>query len=42
MKYKVPFRQVYTETIRQWIAETILCHVVYRISPPVLKPFPFC
>ena len=34
MKYKVWFRQVYTETFRQWVAEMILCHVYYRLSPP--------
>lgn len=32
--YKVPFRQVYCETIRGWIAETIYCHVVLKIDPP--------
>lgn len=32
--YKVPFRQVYCETIRCWLAETIYCHVVLRINPP--------
>lgn len=34
MKYKVPFRPIYTETLAQWLAETILCHVVYRLAPP--------
>lgn len=32
--YKVPFRQVYCETLRGWLAEVILCHIVYRIQPP--------
>ena len=34
--YKVPFRQVYCETLRQWLASVILCHVVYRLDPPKL------
>ena len=34
MKYKVPFRMVYTETLRQWLAEVILCFVVYKLAPP--------
>ena len=38
--YKVPFRQVYCETIRQWLASLILCHVVYRLDPPKLTEFP--
>lgn len=34
--YKVPFRQVYVQTVRDWIAESIYCHVVLRIMPPSL------
>jgi hypothetical protein len=32
--YKVPLRDVYCSTLRQWLAECILCHVVYRLDPP--------
>lgn len=32
--YKVPGREVYCETLRGWLASVILCHVVYRLSPP--------
>lgn len=31
--YKVPFRQVYCETIGGWLASVWQCHVVYRILP---------
>jgi len=34
--YKVPFRDVHCETLRQWVASIILCHIVYRIDPPKL------
>jgi hypothetical protein len=34
--YKVPFRQVYCSTLRQWLASVLLCHVVYKLDPPVL------
>lgn len=34
--YKVPFREVYCDTLRMWLAEVILCHVVYRLAPPIL------
>ena len=34
--WKVPFRQVYCETLRQCIGETIYCHIVLRINPPNL------
>lgn len=34
--WKVPFRQVYCESFRGWIAETIYCHVCLRIDPPKL------
>lgn len=36
--YKVPFRNVYCDTFRMWIAETIYCHVVLRINPPTNEP----
>lgn len=32
--WKVPFRMVYCETFRQWVASCILCHIVYRLAPP--------
>jgi hypothetical protein len=38
--YKVPFRQVYCETLRHWLASVILCHVVYRLAPPKLPKMP--
>lgn len=31
---KVPFPQVYCDSWRSWLAELILCHVVYKLSPP--------
>lgn len=34
MKYKIPFRLIYTETLCQWLAEVILCFVVYKLWPP--------
>ncbi|SOD42383.1 hypothetical protein SAMN06298226_2722 [Nitrosovibrio sp. Nv4] len=34
--YKVPFRKVYCETLRLWLAATINCHVVLRLAPPCL------
>jgi hypothetical protein len=36
--YKVPARDVYCETLRHWLASAILCHIVYRLMPPVLPP----
>ena len=30
--YKVPFRQVYCETLRVWIASVIYCHIVLRLN----------
>lgn len=32
--YKVPFRQSYATTLRQWLGEVILCHIYYRLCPP--------
>jgi hypothetical protein len=32
--WKVPARHVYCDTFRAWLAECILCHVVYRLQPP--------
>lgn len=40
MKYKIPFRPIYTETLRQWLAEVILCFVVYKLAPPALRTLP--
>jgi len=37
--WKVPFRMVYCDTFRAWLAETIYCHVCLRIDPP--HPLPF-
>lgn len=34
--WKVPFRQVYCETFRVWLAEVIHCHVVLKLNPPNL------
>lgn len=34
--YKVPFRQVYCETIWGWLASVWRCHVIYRLRPPVM------
>lgn len=31
MGYKVPFRQVWALTFRDWVRETIWCHVVLRL-----------
>jgi hypothetical protein len=36
--YKIPFRQVYCEGIRVWIAELILIFVVYKLNPPHIPP----
>jgi len=36
--YKVPFRDVYCETLRDCIAQTIYCHVVLRIASPWIPP----
>jgi hypothetical protein len=38
--YKVPFRQVYCETIRQWLASVVLSFVVYKLNPPNLPSIP--
>lgn len=34
--YKIPQRMVYVQTIKDWIKETIYCHVVLKIWPPNL------
>ncbi len=34
--WKVPFRQVYCETFRSWVAQTIYCHIVIKLDPPYL------
>lgn len=36
--WKVPFREVYCDTFRMWIAECILCHIYYRLAPPPHHP----
>ena len=36
--WKVPFRQVYCESLRIWLAEVIHCHVYYRLNHPKLPP----
>ncbi len=40
MKYKIPFRQVYCATLRQWVASMILIFVVYKLAPPILPELP--
>lgn len=29
--YKVPFRQVYCDTLREWLASVIECHVILKL-----------
>lgn len=31
--WKVPFRQVYCDTLLTWLRATIWCHVVLRLYP---------
>ncbi len=38
--YKTWGRQVYSPTLRFWLASMILCHVVYRLHPPYLPNLP--
>ena len=33
--YRVPFRQVYCDTIGSWLKETIWCHLVIKLFPYV-------
>ena len=33
--YKVPFREVYCETLRLWLASVIRSFVVYKLDPPI-------
>lgn len=35
MKYKVPFRMVYCDTLVDWIRYTLWCHVVIKLWPNV-------
>ena len=35
--YKVPFRQVYCESFRMWVASCVEIFVVYKLRPPILK-----
>lgn len=30
MGYKVPFRQVWCDTLGRWVEQTIYCHLVLR------------
>ena len=34
--HKVPFRQVYCDTWRSWLGETIYCLIVLKLNPPKL------
>jgi hypothetical protein len=34
--HKVPCREVYCDTWRAWLAEVVLCFVVYKLMPPIL------
>ena len=36
--YKVPFRQVFCDSLRVWLAEVIHCDIVLRLNPPNLPP----
>ena len=31
--WKVPLREVYCTTFREWLAETVYCHVYLRLKP---------
>ena len=33
--YKVPFRQVYSDTFAGWLRQTFWCHAVIRVFPKV-------
>lgn len=33
MLYKVPLRQVYTQTFKDWLKSTIWCHLVLKLFP---------
>lgn len=36
MKYKVPFRQAYTETFKDWLKQTFWCHIVIKVFPALI------
>jgi len=36
--YKVPFRQVYCDSLRLWLASLIECHIVLKLNPPKFEP----
>ena len=31
--WKVPFRQVYTNTFKHWVQQTVWCHLVIKMFP---------
>lgn len=33
MKYKIPFRSIYTETVFQWMLEIVWCFIVLKLFP---------
>lgn len=37
--WKVPFRQVYCDSLRQWARAVFWCHVVVRIFPRAVEVF---
>jgi len=37
--WKVPCRQVYCNSFRQWLGQTIYCHLVLRLSPIATPKF---
>lgn len=34
--YKVPFRQSYTLTLKDWLKQTFWCHVVIKVFPSLI------
>jgi len=34
--YKVPFRDVYCETFKSWVAQIIKIFIVYKLDPPII------
>ncbi len=37
--YKIPFRQVYCQGIRMWIASMVRIFIVYKLEPPTVPAF---
>ena len=37
--YKVPFRAVYCDSIRSWLASCVEIFIVYKLRPPVNNLF---